>query len=332
MTDYDSLFEATAPDNRIFADKSALDPLADPDKIVARDEQEHRLATLLNGIHDGYLPATVSIYGPPGTGKTLTTRRLTTAFAQRHDTLAVEYVNLKECRTVFSAANEILTALTGESVQAYEGLDGAFEQIWTALDSYPTWTVLILDEIDHITQDTNYDPNDFFYRLLRGEGKLARDIQLSAWLLSNELLNVDLRLDSRVHSAMSDEHVFFPPYDVETLEAVITPRLEQAFQDAALADDVHKYGLTRAAHRWGDARKTLTLFRRAGETAVETDCETITRDCIDANLEATDEEAIEDKILALPAQHFFVLLATTSWSERRTGEIVQPVTTEQISE
>ena len=332
MTDYDSLFEATAPDNRIFADKSALDPLADPDEIVARDEQEHRLATLLNGIHDGYLPATVSIYGPPGTGKTLTTRRLTTAFAQRHDTLAVEYVNLKECRTLFSAANEMLLAVTGETVQAHEGLDGAFEHLWTALEAYPDWTVLILDEIDHIAQDSNYDPNDFFYRLLRGEGKLARGIQLSAWLLSNELLNVDLRLDSRVQSAMSDEQVFFPPYDKPTLETVITPRLEQAFQDEALPNAVKGYGLTRAAHRWGDARKTLTLFRRAGETAVETDCETITRDCIDANLEATDEEAIKDKILALPAQHFFVLLAVTSWTERRTGEIVQPVTTEQITE
>ncbi len=77
-----------------------------------------------------------------------------------------------------------------------------FEGIWTALADYPAWTVLILDEIDHIAQDTNYDPSEFPYRLLRGEGKLLRGVQLSAWLVSKELLEVDLRLDSRVESAM----------------------------------------------------------------------------------------------------------------------------------
>ena len=62
MTNYDELFADTAPEHRIFADKSALDPLQDPEEVVARDEQQRRLATLLNGIESGYLPATVSIY------------------------------------------------------------------------------------------------------------------------------------------------------------------------------------------------------------------------------------------------------------------------------
>jgi cell division control protein 6 len=58
-----------------------LDPLADPAEIVARDAKERELATLLNGVHEGYLPTTVSVHGPPGTGKTLTTRRVCREFA-----------------------------------------------------------------------------------------------------------------------------------------------------------------------------------------------------------------------------------------------------------
>ena len=50
MTDYDDLFAETAPEHRLFADKSALDPLQDPDAVVAREDQQRRLATLLNGI------------------------------------------------------------------------------------------------------------------------------------------------------------------------------------------------------------------------------------------------------------------------------------------
>ncbi|MFC7227950.1 PGF-CTERM sorting domain-containing protein [Salinirubellus salinus] len=33
---------------------------------------------------------------------------------------------------------------------------------------------------------------------------------------------------------------------------------------------VVEYGVRAAADRWGDARKALTLFRQAGETATET--------------------------------------------------------------
>jgi cell division control protein 6 len=76
MSKYDDLFENTAPNDSVFTDKGALDPFAEPDEIVAREDRERELATLLNGVHEGYLPTTVSIYGPPGTGKTLTTRRV----------------------------------------------------------------------------------------------------------------------------------------------------------------------------------------------------------------------------------------------------------------
>ena len=55
----------------------------------------------------------------------------------------------------------------GEKLGAYQGLDGVFDSIWEALEGYPEWTVLILDEIAHIQHDANYDPNEFFYRLQR---------------------------------------------------------------------------------------------------------------------------------------------------------------------
>lgn len=307
MTDYDDLFESVAVEDSVFGDKGALDPLAEPDEIIAREDQERRLATILNGVHEGYLPTTISIYGPPGTGKTLTTRRVSQAFADRTDAVAVEYVNLKDCRTLFSAANEICYAVTGEKRGAYDGLDGVFTAIWEGLESYPEWTILLLDEVDHIQHDTNYDPNEFFYRLLRGEDKLAKDIQLSAWLISNELLEVDLQLDSRVHSVMSGEEVLFPPYGKSELAAILEPRVARAFRDGALPDDVFKYGVERAAARWGDARKALTLFRHAGETAVERDSDHVTVDCLDNALEATDRQALGDRLLALPERHFFVL-------------------------
>jgi cell division control protein 6 len=112
MSDYDDLFDATAPDDSVFADKGALDPLSDPEEIVARKDQQRKLATLLNGVHEGYLPSTVSIYGPPGTGKTLTTRRLCEEFAARTDELAVEYVTKTEHRTVLDISFSLVDAIS----------------------------------------------------------------------------------------------------------------------------------------------------------------------------------------------------------------------------
>ncbi len=261
----------------------------------------------------------------------MTTRRVAEEVAARTEELAVEYVNLKECRTIFSAANEIHLELTGDRKKSYEGLDGVFKGIWTALEDYPEWTVLILDEIDHVRHDTNYDPNEFFYRLLRGESKLARDIHLSCWLLSNELVTVDLRLDSRVGSVLGDTELFFPPYGRDTLKAILQPRVERAFRDGAVPEEAFRYGAHKAAFHWGDARRALRLFRRAGETANDRGLEQVTTDCLDTNLEETEREATIEKLLSLPVKHFAVLAGVTNWRES-SGEIVQPVTAAEIQE
>lgn len=330
--EYDQLFEQTAPTESVFDDKGALDPLKEPDRIISRDEQERRIATILNGALEGYLPPTVSIHGPPGTGKTLTTRRVCSAFAAQHEAVAVEYVNLKECRTIFGAANEIHAALTGTKKQAWEGLDGVFEGIWSALEGYPEWPVLLLDEIDQVRYDSNYDPNEFLYRLLRGEGKLQRGLNLSVWFLSNHVLDVDIQVDSRVKSSMSDETIFFESYDVPQLRALLEPRLEDAFVDGAIPTATKRYGVYQAALNWGDARKALTLFRQAGERANEREATTVTNADINACRLTTEKEEVLEKIRSLPPLHGLILRILTGYRDPTTGEIIQPIRTTQVAE
>lgn len=80
----------------------------------------------------------------------------------------------------------------------------------------------------------------------------------------------------------------------------------------------------------GDARKALTLFRHAGETADERGLETVTEDCLTDNLETTEQDAVTAKLTGLPLNHFHVLMGITAYSNSRREEIVQPVTTAQI--
>ncbi|KYH24917.1 ORC1-type DNA replication protein 1 [Halalkalicoccus paucihalophilus] len=160
----------------------------------------------------------------------------------------------------------------------------------------------------------------------------ARDIQLSCWLLSNELVTVDLRLDSRVESVLGDEELFFPLYGHDTLRAILQPRIERAFRDGAMPDTTFEHGVRKAAYNWGDARRALRLFRRAGEMANDRGFEEVTVDCLDENLEETEQEVTIEKLLSLPPKHFMALIGVTGGEKPRTGEIIQPVTTAKIQE
>lgn len=329
---YEKMFDELEEKESVFLDKSELDPLKEADEIIEREDKEKKIAQFLNGINQGYLPNTLSIYGSPGTGKTAVTKRVCSEFSGRRNDFESVYVNLKESKTLFSAANEILFSLESKKLGSYVGLDGVFREIWESLQNYPRYVVLILDEIDNIKNDKNYDPNDFFYRLIRGEGKQKREINLSLFLISNELLEVDLRLDSRVESAMSNEKIFFPPYRYKSLKEIIEPRLNKAFKNEALPEEVKKYGLAQAANRWGDVRKTLTLFRLAGETAENKNQNQnkITEKSIEDNLEKTEQKQTIKQIRTLPPQHFIILLSATQYINKRTGEIIQPITTKKI--
>jgi Cdc6-like AAA superfamily ATPase len=129
---------------------------------------------------------------------------------------------------------------------------------------------------------------------------------------------------------MSDETVFFPPYGRAELATVAGPTLDQAFREGALPAAVREHGLREAARRWGDARKTLRLFRRAGETANEDDSEIIAKSHIDTNLEATDKDDVISNLADLPNNHLSILICVVSWQRRSSEQIVQPITSTKV--
>jgi archaeal cell division control protein 6 len=45
MAHYDDLFSETEPKNSVVRDKGALNPLVDPDEVIAREDQERQFAT-----------------------------------------------------------------------------------------------------------------------------------------------------------------------------------------------------------------------------------------------------------------------------------------------
>ncbi len=297
--------------NKVFKNKKILNPLKTPKEIVGRKKQKNKLINILKGINEDYIPPTVSIFGPPGTGKTVTTRKICSSFAQKNKDLEITYVNLKESRTVFRGANKILDSLAGEKKKAYHGLDGIFEEIWDVLDGYPEWTVVILDEVDKINQDKNYDTDNLFYRLLRGEEKISRDINTSLFLINNKLQHIDFDLDSRVDSVMSEEQIFFPPYNKRELNNILDPIIDKAFRKDVISDEVREYGISRVSETWGDARRALDLFRRAGDITIYQNSDSIKKEIIDDCIDSSGKSVLIEKFTSLPLQHYLILVSVS---------------------
>lgn len=107
--------------------------------------------------------------------------------------------------------------------------------------------------------------------------------------------------------------------------------METAFRDDVLDDDVVRFGVREAANRWSDVRKALRLFRHAGEAATEWELAAVTRDCLVANFETPERDAVLEKLASVPLNHLFVLSAAVAKRDGNGG-IRQPVTTGEIHE
>ncbi len=141
--------------------------------IVGREKQFRRLVDYLADLETGYLPPLIQGYGPPGTGKSTVVRMVASEATRQFPALRVVDVNLKECRSLFTAANQILFQVAGVKEPPVSGLDGVFEKLWAAVED-TKYLVLILDEIDAIFQDRRDNPSDSCIGSFFGERRRGR--------------------------------------------------------------------------------------------------------------------------------------------------------------
>ncbi|MEE9592892.1 MAG: AAA family ATPase [Thermoplasmata archaeon] len=293
-------------DHGVFSDKALLDPSRPPGEIVGREKQFRRLVDYLADLETGYLPPLIQVYGPPGTGKSTVVRMVASEATRQFPDLRVVDVNLKECRSLFTAANQILFQVAGVKEPPVSGLDGVFEKLWAAVED-TKYLVLILDEIDAIFQDRRYNPSDFLYRLVRRR-ETQRPPLVGLVTITNVLMGIDSLLDSRVRSSVGTQSVYFPPYQEKEMAAILRRRLG-AFKPDAVAYDTVSECATFAASEHGDARRALDLLRTAGELADRAGSEIVEMEHVDRAYGILDSERAHRVIWDLPAQEVVVLMA-----------------------
>jgi len=311
----------------VFKDKSMLSSSYVPSKLVDRDFEKLKLSKILVfGVKDGFLPPMVRVFGKPGSGKTVVVRSVLEDFSMYSgDVFRYFYVNLKNCRTVFSAGNAVLSAVCGRKVAVNLGLDRVFMELWTAIEGLKKdgvlFFVFVLDAADSIFLDKRFGASDFFYRFLRASTTVPglRDVKFCVITITNDLNVLDDNLDARVKSSMGSESIFFGGYTQEGLEEILKSRVDEAFKPNKVTNEVVSHCAQVAAEAGGDARRAIDLLRIGGENT-NAAYGKVTRDSIkNANKDA-ENGAIIEILRSLPREAELVafLLAIYSLNTEKT--------------
>jgi cell division control protein 6 len=267
-----------SPTSTIFEQREALLEEWTPEELVGRDEELQKYHAALQPVINNETPSNIFLYGKSGVGKTAATRYLLSALERDAadvdglDLSTVE-VNCDGLNSSYQAAVAIVNTLRDPANQiSNTGYPQAsvYQFLFDALDDLGGTVLIILDEVDHIEDDS------LLYKLprARSNGDIS-EAKLGVIGISNDL---DFRnqLSSKVRSSLCEKEVSFSAYNANELQLVLKQREAVAFQDDVLDDGVIEMCAAYGAKDSGDARQALDLLLEAGDLAREYDDELVT--------------------------------------------------------
>jgi archaeal cell division control protein 6 len=268
--DLKRIFAEVEKENIAFANKTFLDNLTLPSKIIGRERKAKELIRFLLGYKQGLVVPFVSVYGRSGSGKSTVVRFVC---ENLDEDVSYAFVNLRKARTVFGCANLILAELGQPSLKSAQGINTAIEQIsktieqglWKKKHSTKLF-ILVLDEFDVLLYDKRGKPSDFIYKLLVMEEKMReKGFLMCIIAISNNVMS-DYEIDDRVRSRIGASEVFFEPYKPQAVLAMLKDRAEKAFSEP-VDPRILQYCAEQSSKEHGDARRAIDLLRIAAEIA-----------------------------------------------------------------
>jgi cell division control protein 6 len=324
-------FEQYLSQKTLFRKKAVLQSNFSPAAIPHREQQITSLATILAPSLRGEKPSNVFIYGKTGTGKTLvaqhTAEQLAAVAQNREVPIIPIYLNCK-MKKVADTQYRLIAHITREKFNTSLPSTGLpTEEIYAAflraVDSQKQIVLLILDEIDQLMDK---EGDDLLYNLTRVNTEL-RNAQLSLIGISNNANFINL-LDPRVKSSLSQEELFFPPYNALQIKDILQQRAREAFAPNALAAGVIEKCAAYAARDHGDARRAIELLRVAAELAERSGAEKVATEHLDKAEHKIETDRVFEIIKTQPQQYQTALYAIYSICSKKkdivfTGEVYE---------
>lgn len=278
----------------------------------------------------GKRPRNVFVYGPTGVGKTVGTKLVLDRLkedAEPVEDIQVKAVHLecKDLNTSYQVAANLVNKLrentprTAISTTGHpEGdiYDMLFEELRQIKETH---VIIALDEIDNIGASDNV-----LYKLGRCNNRNAAEYvdpdntKVGLVGITNDGTFRD-RLDPRVQSTLCDHEIHFPPYNADELTTILNDRVQDAFHDGVVTDDVVPLVAAFAAQRSGYARTALNLMYTTGDIATTENADMITEAHVRRAEERIQQGAIVTEVSQLSMQG--KLIAFTLLRMHQEGEL-----------
>jgi cell division control protein 6 len=121
-----------------------------------------------------------------------------------------------------------------------------------------------------------------------------------------------------VQSSLCETEISFPPYGTEEFQKVIEQWADIAFHQNALEDGVISLCAALGRQDGGDARRAITLLRKAGDLARTETAETVTTDHVERAQEKLEAQQSMDIMRDLTKHEQLTLYALTTLAAENT--------------
>lgn len=305
-------------DTEIYLDRDALREDHQPERLVGRDTELERYKTSLQPVINGEQPNNVFLYGKTGVGKTAATRFLLDhliADAQQYDDLdlTVKMLNCDGLSTSYQIATHLVNKFRDEANQiSTTGYPRStvYEMLWDELDRYGGTILIVLDEVDHIEDDS------ILYQLprARANGKLEH-AKIGIIGISNDFSFRD-DLSPKVKSSLCEEELQFPAYDAQELFQILKQRANIAFRENVIDESVLRLCAAYGAKDAGDARQSLDLLMKAGDLARDAKTDSVSEDLVREAREVLERGRIREGISGLTQHGHLVLYSLVTLDQQ----------------
>jgi archaeal cell division control protein 6 len=288
---------------KIYKNRSFLDPSFDLQEIVGREKQATDLMHYLMTFRKNYVVPFISIYGRSGSGKSTLVKFILESF---RDEISYVFVNLRNAKSIFGSVNLILGELGVENLTSAEGVDAALKTIEQTIEKISDGRkvfVMVLDEFDVLLMDKRSKPSNFVYKLhLLEENLKKRNLLTCIITISNNVI-ADYDLDDRVRSRIGSTEIFFEPYSADDIFNILNKRVSDALVEGVIDDIVLKYCAEQSSLGHGDARRAIDLLRISAELVALGGEKKILQTHVDAALDKLQKDRVLTTLAAASYHH-----------------------------
>ncbi len=303
----DELFDSFLQQQHVYKNKKALRYSYLPENILHRDDEIKQIAQILAPVLKSDIPNNIMMYGSSGVGKTTVVKHVAKFLKKKTQTLDLPfdyiYMNckLQKINTQYRLLAHIADGLGRKVPPTGLPTDSVYKIVYELLNSRPTLVVVILDEIDAMTQSS-----DALYCLYRMNDELADGSKISVIGISNDINFIE-NIDGRTRSSSSREDLVFSPYNAMQLKSILEQRAGIAFNPDVVETGVIQKCAALAAQEHGDARRALDILRVAGEIAERKGFKKVTEREVGEAEESIEADKVVEVVRTQPKQSQAVL-------------------------